>query len=189
VATQNSTAHWTVKAPLMRVSTPWVDLIGERLLTHQQEEVDYWRVERSNSVIIVPLWQKQIILPPITYRPGIGISTLDFPGGRIRPNQSPAEAAHSILQRELGIIPGDIEELIALNHDGWPINSAFTNQLLFGFVAHIQEGAQITPDALGFHFPIEPSGITELLQLLSCLQCRAVLMELIHSGRVNFEIE
>jgi 8-oxo-dGTP pyrophosphatase MutT (NUDIX family) len=182
----HSHAPWTVQESLMRLSTPWVDLVGERLLTHEQQTVDYWRVERADSAIIVPLWRQQMILPPGTYRPGVGTTTLDFPGGRIRPNQAPAEAAALILQRELEIQPEDIAELTALNHEGWAVDSSFSSQRLFGFVALLRDDVQIDPECLGYRFPAATTGIDNLLEKLTCLQCRMVLLELAHHHRGQF---
>ncbi|WP_228040136.1 hypothetical protein [Nodosilinea sp. LEGE 07088] len=42
--------------------------------------LEYWRVEKADSVIILPLQNQRLILPPHTYRPGMGKLTLDFQG-------------------------------------------------------------------------------------------------------------
>jgi len=75
---------------------------------------EYWRVERVDSVIVIPIQQDRIILPVPTYRPGIGEWTWDFPGGRCPMNQSPEEVVEAILARELDLQTPAVEHLIAL---------------------------------------------------------------------------
>jgi len=175
---QDNSKIWTVQQALIRLSTPWLALIGERLQTPEGEEVDYWRIERADSAIVIPIWRQQLVLAAATYRPGIQEVTLDFPGGRIKPNQDPEYAAHQILQRELKLGSDQIQALTPLNRVGWPINSSLSNQRLYGFRAQLQDNLELDAEITHRRFPLSPQGIAQLLKVLPCLQCRAVLLDL-----------
>lgn len=175
----DQSSAWTVEQALMRLSNPWLEVIGERLNTPAGQQLDYWRIKRADSAIIVPIWQGQLVLSPVTYRPGVGEVTLDFPGGRIAASQLPAEAAPLILQRELGLVAEDIQDLSAINSTGWAINSSLSNQRLFGFVAHLRDEAALAHGNRYPRYPLTQEGVHHLLADLPCLQCRSVLMHLV----------
>jgi hypothetical protein len=118
-----------------------------------------------------------ILLPAPSYRPGIGQVTLDFPGGRVSEGQTFEQAAIATLTRELGIEAANITQLTPLNPNGWAVNSSFSNQKLYSFVAHIQGNSDLLPNAVAATYPVSSTGIDHLLQDLTCLQCRAVLLE------------
>ncbi len=162
----------------MRLSNPWLALIGERLKTPEGQEVDYWRIERADSAIIVPVWRQQFVLPSPMYRPGVGEVTLDFPGGRVPANQTPVQAASQILQRELPVGKEAILSITPLNQDGWPVNSSLSNQRLYGFWTQLRDSTEFAPAAGYQYYPCTQAGIERLLKVLPCLQCRAVLMTL-----------
>lgn len=164
---------WTVGDRFAELGTPWFTLIGEHIQTDHQT-LDYWRVEKADSVIVLPIQGDRILLPPALYRPGLGTETLDFPGGRCLSSQSRPEVAQQLLQRELGTEPGAIATLKPLNSRGWPVNSSFSNQKLYGFRAELQPGPIAN---LGSAYSADTTGINNLLTDLTCLQCRMVLME------------
>ena len=64
-----------------------------------------------------------------------------------------------------------------LNPSGWPVNSAFSNQKLYGFVTEIHSTVSVNPDLLAATYPTTSEGIGSLLDELTCLQCRTVLLE------------
>ncbi len=170
------TKDWQRGDRFLELKSRWFTLLGEHWLDHQGQALEYWRVERAHSVIVLPLWGNQILLPAPMYRPGIGTATYDFPGGRLPTGDSPETAAIAILQRELGVTTDAIAELTPLNPAGWAINSSFSNQQLYGWVAQLQP--QWTPSSLvGYRSAIDAAGIHNLLGILTCLQCRAVLLE------------
>ncbi|MGD1716747.1 hypothetical protein [Dapis sp. BLCC M172] len=70
----------------VEIRSPWMTLIGEHLQDNQGQIIDYWRVEKADSVIILTIQSEQLLLPIATYRPGLGKKTLDFPGGWIIDN-------------------------------------------------------------------------------------------------------
>lgn len=174
----NSATPWPVQQMLMDLRNPWLRLVGERLQPPDQPTVDYWRVEKADSAIVLPLWREQVVLPPAVYRPGLGETTLDLPGGRVEPGQHPTAAVQAIVQRELGIDPAAITGLTALNSEGWPVNSSFSNQRLFGFQATFTDADHpFPPGSQGY--PFTPKGLRHLLQAITCLQCRAVILEVL----------
>ncbi len=168
---------WKVIEPLAEIRSPWVTVIAEKLQDDQGKIIDYWRVEKADSVIILTLHNQKFLLPQPIYRPGIGQTTLDFPGGRVPPEQTPLETVPFILQKELGIQPGDISEMTAINSEGWAINSSFSNQKLYGFVAKILPNFSVNSEKIGATYPITNQGIEALLKDLTCLQCRVILLE------------
>jgi len=166
---------WQVRDRFLDLKTRWLTLIGENLETDQGEVLEYWRVEKPHSVIVLPLLENAVVLPNPMYRPGIGQATLDLPGGRLPPDQTVDAAAQQILRRELALPEGAIDQLTQLTPDGWPINSAFSNQRLYGLVAQLD--ASQPPQVPYLSFGTDQSGLQSLLNQLLCLQCRAVVRE------------
>jgi hypothetical protein len=168
-------AAWQMLDRFLEIRSRWLTLLGEHWQDHHGQTLEYWRLEKADSVIVVPICEQQLLLPPPTYRPGIAAATWDFPGGRLPATQSPAAVVPDILQRELGLPATAIDRLTPLNLTGWAINSAFSNQLLYGFVADVT--APLETLTLGQTYPTTLSGIQTLLEQLTCLQCRAVLLQ------------
>ncbi|GAB4334372.1 MAG: NUDIX hydrolase [Leptolyngbyaceae cyanobacterium] len=169
--------YWETRDRFLDLRSHWFRLIGEHLLNDQGQLLEYWRVERAHSVIVLPIQGNQIILMAPDFRPGVGQPTYDFPGGRLPDDQTPAQAAPVILGRELGIEPTAIAQLTPINSEAWLVNSSFSNQKLYGFVAHLQPSVQIPADRQGPTFAIDPEGMHSLLAILNCLQCRALALE------------
>ncbi len=126
----------------------------------------------------ITLQNSRFVLPLPSYRHGFGQSTLDFPGGRILPELSPSASAFHILNRELQIEESNIISLEPINQTPLVINSSFSNQKLYGFVAQINPDIEINPDLLNpTIYSTSPESITNLIQDLICLQCRSLLLE------------
>lgn len=168
---------WQVRDRIMELRSQWLTLISERLQTDQGQLLEYWRVEKADSVIVLPLLNQQLIFPRPIYRPGVQTQTLDFPGGRVAEEQSPSNAASTILKRELDIDAQALRSLTPLNQQGWAINSSFSNQCLYGFVAELHPQTQLDCNYIGAIYDVSRIGIQSLLGVLQCLQCRAVLLE------------
>ncbi|UKO98219.1 NUDIX hydrolase [Nostoc sp. UHCC 0870] len=168
---------WKIHDRFLELRSNWLTLIGEHLQDHQGQILEYWRIEKADSVVIIPIQSNYLILPPLSYRPGLGELTLDFPGGRAIPGQNPDTAVPAILQRELGVELATIGQIIPLNTEGWAVNSSFSNQKLYGFVAYLQPHPIVASEYVGATYPATSTGVHDLLQHLICLQCRAVLME------------
>ena len=171
---QPSGPAWPVNDRFLELRCRWMTLIGEHLQDDRGQLLEYWRVEKADSVIVLPGQNSMILLPAPSYRPGLGQITLDFPGGRISEGQDHREAALMTLKRELGIEATAMTRLIPLNSEGWAVNSSFSNQKLYGFIADI-DGDLSTGEVLTY--PANSIGVSDLLKSLTCLQCRAVLLE------------
>lgn len=91
---------WRVQDRFLELHARWMTLIGEHLQDHQGEILEYWRIEKADSVIVLPIQNGQFLLPPPSYCPGVGQVTLDFPGGRVLDKQTPEQAAIATLKRE-----------------------------------------------------------------------------------------
>lgn len=172
-----STVAWQRIDCFTELRNPWLTLFGEHWQDERGQRLDYWRVEKADSAIALTIYQDQLILPTPMYRPGIDAITLDFPGGRVLPRQTPCQAIRQILQRELKITENSIVSLTPLNQSGWAINSAFSNQNLYGFVAVLEPEIVIPAEAQVLFYPHNFAGIKELLTKLICLQCRTILLE------------
>ncbi|MCY7391269.1 MAG: NUDIX domain-containing protein [Leptolyngbyaceae cyanobacterium CAN_BIN12] len=168
---------WQVRDRFLELHSRWMTLIGEHLQDQQGEILEYWRIEKADSVIVLPIQSGRILLPSPSYRPGVGQVTLDFPGGRVTEGQKPEQAVISTLKRELGIEAAAITQLIPLNTQGWAVNSSFSNQRLHGFVVYIDNAFLLFSELLAVTYPVTLVGVQNLLQKLTCLQCRAVLLE------------
>ena len=102
-------------SPLARLSNEWITLIGERIEDENGELLDYWRVERADSVIVIPVINDTIILPKPYYRHGVGGTTYDFPGGRIVSSETPLQAAFRILDKELSVKSDHVASIHSIN--------------------------------------------------------------------------
>lgn len=169
--------YWETRDRFLDMRSHWFRLIGEHLVNDQGQLLEYWRVERADSVIVLPLQGNQIMLMTPDFRPGVGQPTYDFPGGRLPDDQTPEQAASVILCRELQIEPTAIARLTPINSTAWLVNSSFSNQKLYGFVAHLYPSVEVPVDRKGPTFEINSAGIQALLAILNCLQCRALALE------------
>jgi 8-oxo-dGTP pyrophosphatase MutT (NUDIX family) len=173
----NAQQTWKVQDRFLEINSRWLNLIGEHLQDDRGEVLEYWRIEKADSVIVLPIQGDRILIPKLSYRAGIGQITLDFSGGRVPAGESPQLAAIATLKRELGIEASAIAQLIPLNTEGWAVNSSFSNQKLFGFVAHIEPKVKLSPELVTVTYPATSDGVKDLLKEITCLQCRAVLLE------------
>jgi hypothetical protein len=168
---------WVFKDEISRINSKWVTVFCEQWLDETGAELEYWRVEKDDSVIVVPIQNKQIICAAPYFRPGIKGPGLDFPGGRLNANKTRKEVVCSILLRELGIPEQNILTITPLNKDKWVINSSFSNQGLWSFTATIDPNFEISSSKVGARERADLEGANALLKKLNCLQCRAVLQE------------
>ena len=171
-------SEWKRLSEIVRVGSEWVALIGERWLCDKGQEREYWRVEKVDSVIVLPIQADQIFCVPPTFRPGVGRATLDLPGGRLPTGKQPYEIVPSLLERELGVPPHAIRSIKPLNADKkWLVNSAFSNQGLWAFAVEIDNAFEISKRQIGATARADAPGLEQLMSALDCLQCRAVLRE------------
>ncbi|XZN90067.1 MAG: NUDIX hydrolase [Microcoleus sp.] len=177
--------HWKTLDRFIEINSDWVKLIGEHLETSEGKTLEYWRVERADSVVILTVQDEKLLFPVPMYRPGVGEATLDFPGGRVPAGVTAADAVPAIIKRELGVSESAIAQLKPINAIGWAINSSFSNQKLYGFVAELHPQATVNSANIGAAYSITPAGIRDLLKYLTCLQCRALLLEWQHMHPIN----
>ena len=177
---------WQLLDRFCELRNRWLTLIGEHLRDHEGRQLEYWRLEKDDSLIVLPLWAGRILLPAPSYRPGIGRCSLDLPGGRIGAGQDRRQAATAILQRELQLDPDAIASLEPLHADGWAedgwaqegwaVNSSFSNQRLLAVLARIKPDSPL-PAGAARQVEASAAGVQALLAELDCLQCRAVLLQ------------
>ncbi|MCU0519060.1 MAG: hypothetical protein MUC60_19785 [Oscillatoria sp. Prado101] len=75
----SSENRWQTLDKFVEIRSPWLTLIGEHLQDNRGRILEYWRVEKADSAVILTLQNGNLILPPPTDRPGLGQATLDFP--------------------------------------------------------------------------------------------------------------
>ncbi len=178
-------APWKLVSHLVEVRNQWMALVGERLLDSEGNEIDYWRVENTDSLIVIVVSRGELVLPVPAFRPGVGRATLDFCGGRLLDPADLDGEAKRIVARELGIDhPDPFEKLERVNTTGWETNSSFESQRVFGAVATLRAGLNIDPSLVGASYAPDDAGVAVLLDRLTCLQCRGVLAEAIRLGIV-----
>lgn len=175
--TDKNVSEWQLMSELVRISSKWVTLIGEQWLCDKGNVLEYWRVEKVDSVIVLPVHKGNLLTTKLTFRPGVKHATLDFPGGRLLGGNSPIEIVPRLLERELGVPADKIKNIRPLNEEKWAINSSFSNQGLWAFVADIAESWKPIESLIGLQANTDDVGINTLLDKLDCLQCRAVLLE------------
>lgn len=168
-------SRWELVDRFAELRSRWVTLIGEHLRTESGAVLEYWRVERASSAIVLTVHRGALLLPPAVWRPGVGQATLDFAGGRLAEGMEPSAQVPAILSRELGVAADDIDRLTPLNPGGWAVDSSFSSQRVHGFVAELRDGAR--PKAEVEQVALDGASLEALLRRLECLQCRAVLRE------------
>jgi hypothetical protein len=169
--------HWDLLESFVRIGSRWVTLIGERWRCDKGKTLEYWRVEKPDSVIVLPLQEEHILCPTRSFRPGVGRATLDFPGGRLPTGMVPAEVVPDLLERELGVSPEAIVETEQINAMPLLVNSSFSNQRLWGYAAMIDEAYPVPESRMHRKFPTDETGLASLLERMECLQCRALLLD------------
>jgi len=180
----NPPTAWTLVDKFLEITNKWMSIIGEHYIDENGSTLEYWRVEKPDSIIIIPIWKDHFILSTPLFRPGLGRCTPDFPGGRAPSGKNPEKGGLEILCRELGLKPADIQQMKALNTRGWAVNSSFSNQHLFGFIAEIDPSCRDIHLKNITRYPCTPAGILQLLDVLDCLQCRALLLEWLVRNRL-----
>lgn len=166
---------WRRGARIVAVESPWVRLVCERWRDDHGADLDYWRVEHDHSVIVMPIWRGQVLLPHPMFRPGVDRATLDLPGGRLASGRAPAEDAPRLLAKELGIGPAHVRALRPAWERPLVVNSSFSDQLVYGFVADIDGAAEVDQARVGVAAPATVAGVAGLARDIECLQCRALL--------------
>jgi hypothetical protein len=169
--------RWETLDRFVEIRSKWLTLIGEHLLDNRGQKLDYWRVERVDTIVVLPILDEHLILPIPSYRPGLKELTLDFPGGRVPEGRNPIDVVPETLQRELDIATEAITKITPINTEGWAVNSSFSNQKLYGFVVNFHANTTVPQEQVGATYPITKEGISSLLKDLTCLQCRALLLE------------
>jgi ADP-ribose pyrophosphatase YjhB (NUDIX family) len=166
---------WQKERRVLDVRSDWVDIFCEHWRTPEGQALEYWRVERPDSMIVVPVYEGHLILPLPDFRPGVGRATLDFPGGRMEAGErlDLAHSARRILRKELGVEADDAGLISVLDACGQIINSSFNNQRLFVTSAELR---RLTAGNSGcVRVPL--AQIDELSRQLSCLQCSYALQK------------
>jgi hypothetical protein len=174
---QNDEKPWEVLSRFVEIKSPWLTVIGERLRDTDDKDVEYWRIEKADSLLVLLEQNGKFLLPKPQYRPGVQAYTLDFCGGRVNPSININEMARKIVLRELRL--NDNVEFVSvdpINSEPWNINSSFENQRLFGYIAKLDDATVVDPARL-VSYEQTAEGIQQLLNDLSCLQCRALLLE------------
>lgn len=174
--------EWEWLDNLVEFRTKWVTLIGEKWRDDKGAELEYWRVERPDSVIVLPIQGNSLLLPKPAFRPGVRSVTLDFPGGRVSKVGGPIETVPEILKRELGVEQSAVIDVKLLNERGWFINSSFSNQKLYACVAEIDNNYSVPSTLLGQRVNRDMKSLETLLAQLECLQCRSILLEWLKQG-------
>jgi 8-oxo-dGTP pyrophosphatase MutT (NUDIX family) len=170
--------QWTVLSKVASIESPWLTMVVERLQDDEQNEYEYWRVEKSDGMIVITVQNGHLILPEPTYRPGIGAYTLDFCGGRIEAQESLETNANAIVRRELKIAAAEpFASLTRINSRPWNVDSSFSNVHLYGYVAELRADITISPETESHHYPNTSIGIKQLLEEMECMQCRLLLRE------------
>jgi len=169
---------WRYLSRIVEIRSPWLSVIGERLLDGAGQELDYWRVEKPDSVIVITVHRGRLILPARSYRPGTARVTLDFAGGRLENPSLITASAEAVVRREFHLRGEDVVASQApLNPAGWDVDSSTSSQRVYGIALELREDVVVPDDSIGASYPATNLGGREALGDLLCVQCRAVLHE------------
>jgi len=170
--------RWAVLARIVEVRSPWLSVIGERLVDGAGQQLEYWRVEKPDSLIVITVHRGRLLLPVPSYRPGVGRVTLDFAGGRLQdPSLVPA-TAEVIVRREFNLSGADLVAAeVPINPVGWDVDSSTSSQRVYGLALELRDEVVVSDESIGASFPATRLGGRQALRELACVQCRAVLHE------------
>ncbi|WP_289018893.1 NUDIX domain-containing protein [uncultured Desulfobacter sp.] len=177
-----SKGKWKILETLAVFKNRWVTLIGERLLDNHGNQLNYWRIDRPDSVIVIPLRKDKLLICSPVYRPGVDMETPDFPGGRLSPDKSPKEAAYEVLERELGLERGSLEHMLPVNRKPWLVDSSFSSQKLHVFEAKLKDNCVYSTN-MAIECPIQET--ENILSRLICLQCRCAFLDWLYQHNKN----
>lgn len=62
---------WKLQDRFLQLRIKWLTVIGEKLQDDYGNMLEYWQVEKADSVIILPIQNHHLILPPCSYHPGV----------------------------------------------------------------------------------------------------------------------
>jgi hypothetical protein len=164
---------WTTLGEQLRIETPYATFVVEELEDDAGRRYEWARLEKPDSLLLVIEHDGDILLPPPTYRPGIGRWSLDLPGGRLEGPGGVAGAAGRIVERELGVAADDLLDVELLEPAGLAIDSSTSSARLFVARGSLRPDVELGPsvrrqrsDEISLH---------ALDDVLDCLQCRSAL--------------
>lgn len=164
---------WQRLERIVKLKSRWITVYADKMLDHENNELEYWHFDRADSVIIIPIQNNNILLPQPIYRVGVGKVMLDLPGGRIENSKNIELTIRRILQKELGVPPELLSSLQMLHNKPYAVDSSFSSQKLYIFTVTIKSGKLLKEPYL--QIPIAETN--RLLNKLECGQCRLVLHE------------
>lgn len=169
---------WQVIDEFIKIKNRWIEFYGENCIDEENNKLEYYRVKRADSIIIIPIINDKLLLPKKYYRHGINEITLDFPGGRWEKGVLFVDCVENIIRKELLLENRYIKKIERLNENGWYSDSSFSSQKVFGAVVYID-----APDK-NFSESVDVNGnsIGSILKELDCMQCRTVFNEWIRKG-------
>jgi hypothetical protein len=147
----------------------WITIYKDTVESNDGRMLDYTTVDRSDSVIVIVLQNNRFILGEEQFRPGADVKTLDFVGGRVD-SLDPADAAEITTRRELSLDDSTTLNITQVIKKPLYVDSAFSNQKLHGYISTLEPDVALPDDIKRYTYD-------ELLEKLTCLQCRAVLLE------------
>ncbi|MGC9962364.1 MAG: NUDIX hydrolase [Acidimicrobiales bacterium] len=157
--------RWPVVSRFVEVRSPWMSVIGERLQDETGKELDYWRVEKADSLLVIATQGDRLLLPKRAYRPGVGRVTLDLAGGRLKDPKLRSATAREIVRREFGLGGGDpFSSEQPLNDAGWDVDSSSSSQRLYGVLAELRPQVEIPVERVGASYPATRLGGEDLLR-------------------------
>ncbi|MCT7528314.1 hypothetical protein N5T79_04095 [Aliarcobacter cryaerophilus] len=166
---------WQEKNVFFNLKNKWVEFKGMYCIDQNANLLEYYTVKRSDSVIVLPIIENELVLPKTYYRHGIKKLTLDFPGGRIEEG-SINNIIEDILKRELHIEKEDVKSIKVLNTKGYFVDSSFSTQKLFICQAIIS--LTITNHKLP-RISLNKENLYNISNELQCLQCKMAINELL----------
>ena len=83
----------------------------ESITTRKGGKMDVEIVRHPGSVVLIPLTARGEVILVRQYRHAIGRSAWELPAGTLKPNEDPKRAAARECHEEIGLLPGQLEEL------------------------------------------------------------------------------
>jgi len=126
---------WETIESKKRVDFPLFKVFEDKVKLPNGYELDYYRVEKTPVVVILPIISGKIVLVK-QYRYPIQSVSLELPAGHLRQNETPEECAERELKEETGFTADKIEKIL----DYHP-STEYSNQVYHIFIAKdLKEG-------------------------------------------------
>jgi ADP-ribose pyrophosphatase len=126
---------WETLQSEMKADFPLFKVFEDKVKLPNGLTLDYYRVEKTPAVVILPLMKEKIVMVK-QYRYPIQTESLELPAGHMKPDEPPVSCARRELKEETGFTSKKIQPVLSY----YP-STEYSDQVYHIFIAEeLQEG-------------------------------------------------